>query len=154
MNWNPVEYNTGEDARYGMAGQPGMDQMQMHRGAGFTIPDNIRADIILKDQEGWEVEEIIEMGYPSDVVSQVLVESKVEGRNPAGPTPTMKFPQGKELAGTYPTSPSGDIAKSFENAAPQPKMQMPMQGIMNPPPQQPPQDPRMMDIMNPRFNRY
>ena len=152
MNWGSPTYFTGQDARYGMASQPGVDEMQMHRGAGFTIPDKVRADIILKDQEGWEVEEIIATGLPGDVVSQVLMESKVEGRNPAGATPTMKFPQGKSVAGTEPTPPSGSFASTMQKNLAENQTNMRAIGnLMNP---QPPQDPRMMDVMNPRFNRY
>ena len=42
MNWNT----------------PGMDEMQMHRGAGFTVPDDIREQIITMDAQGMEVEDI------------------------------------------------------------------------------------------------
>tara|TARA_B100000749_G_scaffold19393_1_gene14444 strand:+ start:1307 stop:1690 length:384 start_codon:yes stop_codon:yes gene_type:complete len=127
MNWNT----------------PGVDEMQMHRGGGFLIPDEIREQIITMDAQGMEVEDIIGMGMPEDVVSQVLIESKVEGRNPAQAMQPMKFPQGQSMAGNYPSSPQDEIAKSF-NTEMTPQQQMPQQA----------QDPRMMDIMNPRFNRY
>ena len=152
MNWGSPTYFTGQDARYGMASQPGVDEMQMHRGAGFTIPDKVRADIILKDQEGWEVEEIIATGLPGDVVSQVLMESKVEGRPPAGATPTMKLPQGMSVAGTETTRLPDSFADMMkENLAENQTNMRAIGNLMNP---QPPQDPRMMDVMNPRFNRY
>ena len=125
---------------------PGVDEMQMHRGAGYTIPDEIREQIITMDAQGMEVEDIIGMGMPEDVVSQVLIENKVEGRNPAQAMQPMKFPTGQSLAGKYPTSPQDEIAKSFSTEMMQ---AMPQQQMA----QQVP-DPREMDIMNPRFNRY
>ena len=130
MNWNT----------------PGVDEMQMHRGAGFTIPDEIREQIITMDARGMEVEDIIGMGIPGDVVSQVLIESKVEGRNPAKAMKPMKFPQGESLAGKYPSSPPDAIEGSFssEMMRTMPQAQMTQQAP----------DPRMMDIMNPRANRY
>ena len=152
MNWGSPTYFTGQDARHGMASQPGVDEMRMHRGAGFTIPDKIRADIILKDQEGWEVEDIIETGYPSDVVSQVLMESKVEGRNPAGATPTMKFPQGKSVAGTETTRLPDSFADMMkENLAENQTNMRAIGNLMNP---QPAPDPTRRDILNPNFNKY
>jgi len=117
---------------------PGVDEMQMHRGAGFTIPDEIREQIITMDAQGMEVEDIIGMGMPEDVVSQVLIESKVEGRNPAQAMQPMKFPQGQSMAGKYTTSPPDAIEESFSAE------------MMRSMPQQA-QDPRMMeDIFNPR----
>ena len=136
-----------------MASEPGIDEMQMHRGAGFTIPDKVREDIILKDQEGWEVEDIIATGLPGDVVSQVLMESKVEGRNPAGATRTMRFPQGKSVAGTEPTQPSDSFANTMqENLA---KNQFKMRAVgnlMNPQPPQAPQNPIFGEIFNPNHD--
>ena len=122
---------------------PGVDEMQMHRGAGFTIPDEIREQIITMDAQGMEVEDIIGMGIPEDVVSQVLIENKVEGRNPAQAMQPMKFPTGQSLAGKYPTSPQDEIARSFSTEM-TPQQQRP----------QPMQDPTMGDIMNPNFNKY
>ena len=139
MNWNT----------------PGMDEMQMHRGAGFTVPDEIREQIITMDAQGMEVEDIIGMGIPEDVVSQVLIESKVEGRNPAKAMQPMKFPQGQSLAptnGQYNTS--DDLADSLrgqqqDNSEMMRSMSQAFQGQP-----QPMQDPRMGDIMNPHANKY
>jgi hypothetical protein len=158
MNWGSPTYNTGQDSSHGMAGQPGMDQMQQHRGAGFTIPDEIREQIITMDAQGMEVTEIIEMGIPSDVVSQVLTESKVEGRNPAQAMQPMKFPQGQSMAHKYPSSPPDEIAKSFaDNQQDNSELMRGMSQAFEEQPRQQPQemqDPRMMDLMNPRANRY
>ena len=135
---------------------PGVDEMQMHRGAGYTIPDEIREQIITMDAQGMEVEDIIGMGMPEDVVSQVLIESKVEGRNPAQAMQPMKFPQGQSMAGKYPSSPQDEIGKSFNKqlyqdiGTPHEMPTTPSGGAA----MYPMQDPREMDIMNPRFNRY
>jgi hypothetical protein len=140
MNWNT----------------PGVDEMQMHRGAGFTVPDEIREQIITMDAQGMEVEDIIGMGISEDVVSQVLIENKVEGRNPAQAMQPMKFPTGQSMAGKYPSSPQDEIGKSFNKqlyqdiGTPREMPTTPSGGAAT----YPMQDPREMDIMNPRFNRY
>ena len=157
MNWGSPTYNTGQDSSYGMAGQPGMDQMQQHRGAGFTVPDEIREQIITMDAQGMEVEDIIAMGIPNDVVSQVLVESKVEGRNPAKAMQPMKFPQGQSMAPKYPSSPPDAIESIVAQQQGNSDMMRGMSEVFQEQPRQQPQqmqDPRMMDIMNPRANRY
>ena len=139
MNWNT----------------PGMDEMQMHRGAGFTVPDEIREQIITMDAQGMEVEDIIGMGIPEDVVSQVLIESKVEGRNPAKAMQPMKFPQGQSMAPTYGQyNTPDDLADSMrgqqqDNSEMMRSMSQAFQGQP-----QPMQDPRMGDIMNPHANKY
>ena len=141
MNWNT----------------PGMDEMQMHRGAGFTVPDEIREQIITMDAQGMEVEDIIAMGIPNDVVSQVLVESKVEGRNPAKAMQPMRFPAGESMAPKYPSSPPDAIESIVAQQQGNSGMMRGMSEVFQEQPRQQPQqmqDPRMMDIMNPRANRY
>ena len=133
---------------------PGVDAMRMFRGTGFTIPDEIRAQVIEMDIMGYEIEDMVETGLPFDVVAQVLRDNKVEGRNPATAMKPMKFPQGKSMAPRYPASPPDDIGSSLNQEAKQKSdmMQSMSQAFSQRP--QPPQDPRMMDVMNPRFNQY
>jgi|TARA_Y100000296_G_scaffold81044_1_gene107406 hypothetical protein len=133
---------------------PGVDAMRMFRGTGFTIPDEIRAQVIEMDVMGYEIEDMVETGLPYDVVAQVLRDNKVEGRNPATAMKPMKFPQGKSMAPRYPASPPDDIGNSMSAEAKQKSdvMQSMSQAFAQRP--QPVQDPRVMDVMNPRFNRY
>ena len=95
---------------------PGVDAMRMFRGTGFTIPDEIRAQVIEMDIMGYEIEDMVETGLPFDVVAQVLRDNKVEGRNPATAMKPMKFPQGKSMAPRYPASPDGDIDNTISMA--------------------------------------
>ena len=133
---------------------PGADEMKMFRGTGFTIPDEIRAQVIEMDIMGYEIEDMVETGLPFDVVAQVLRDNKVEGRNPATAMKPMKFPQGKSMAPRYPASPPDDIGNSMSAEAKQKSdmMQSMSQAFAQRP--QPVQDPRVMDVMNPRFNQY
>ena len=133
---------------------PGVDAMRMFRGTGFTIPDEIRAQVIEMDIMGYEIEDMVETGLPYDVVAQVLRDNKVEGRTPATPMKPMKFPQGKSMAPRYPASPPDDIGNSMSAEAKQKSdmMQSMSQAFAQRP--QPVQDPRVMDVMNPRFNQY
>ena len=133
---------------------PGVDAMRMFRGTGFTIPDEIRAKVIEMDIMGYEIEDMVETGLPFDVVAQVLRDNKVEGRNPATAMKPMKFPQGKSMAPRYPASPPDDIGNSMSAEAKQKSdmMQSMSQAFAQRP--QPVQDPRVMDVMNPRFNQY
>lgn len=133
---------------------PGVDAMRMFRGTGFTIPDEIRAQVIEMDIMGYEIEDMVETGLPFDVVAQVLRDNKVEGRNPATAMKPMKFPQGKSMAPRYPASPPDDIGNSMSAEAKQKSdmMQSMSQAFAQRP--QPVQDPRVMDVMNPRFNQY
>ena len=133
---------------------PGVDAMRMFRGTGFTIPDEIRAQVIEMDIMGYEIEDMVETGLPFDVVAQVLRDNKVEGRNPATAMKPMKFPQGKRMAPRYPASPPDDIGNSMSAEAKQKSdmMQSMSQAFAQRP--QPVQDPRVMDVMNPRFNQY
>ena len=133
---------------------PGVDAMRMFRGTGFTIPDEIRAQVIEMDIMGYEIEDMVETGLPYDVVAQVLRDNKVEGRNPATAMKPMKFPQGKSMAPRYPASPPDDIGNSMSAEAKQKSdmMQSMSQAFAQSP--QPVQDPRGMDVMNPRFNQY
>ena len=133
---------------------PGVDAMRMFRGTGFTIPDEIRAQVIEMDIMGYEIEDMVETGLPYDVVAQVLRDNKVEGRNPATAMKPMKFPQGKSMAPRYPASPPDDIGNSMSAEAKQKSdmMQSMSQAFAQRP--QPAQDPRVMDVMNPRFNQY
>lgn len=133
---------------------PGVDAMRMFRGTGFTIPDEIRAQVIEMDIMGYEIEDMVETGLPYDVVAQVLRDNKVEGRNPATAMKPMKFPQGKSMAPRYPASPPDDIGNSMSAEAKQKSdmMQSMSQAFAQRP--QPVQDPRVMDVMNPRFNQY
>ena len=133
---------------------PGVDAMRMFRGTGFTIPDEIRAQVIEMDVMGYEIEDMVETGLPYDVVAQVLRDNKVEGRNPATAMKPMKFPQGKSMAPRYPASPPDDIGNSMSAEAKQKSdmMQSMSQAFAQRP--QPVQDPRVMDVMNPRFNQY
>ena len=133
---------------------PGVDAMRMFRGTGFTIPDEIRAQVIEMDIMGYEIEDMVETGLPYDVVAQVLRDNKVEGRNPATAMKPMKFPQGKSMAPSYPASPPDDIGNSMSAEAKQKSdmMQSMSQAFAQRP--QPVQDPRVMDVMNPRFNQY
>ena len=132
---------------------PGVDAMRMFRGTGFTIPDEIRAQVIEMDIMGYEIEDMVETGLPYDVVAQVLRDNKVEGRNPATAMKPMKFPQGKSMAPRYPASPPDDIGNSMSAEAKQKSdmMQSMSQAFAQRP--QPVQDPRVMDVMNPRFNQ-
>ena len=140
MNWNT----------------PSVGEMQMHSAGGFTIPDEIREQIITMDAQGMEVEDIIGMGMPEDVVSQVLIENKTEGRNPAQAMQPMKFPQGQSMAGNYPSSPQDEIRKSFNKqlyqdiGTPHEMPTTPSGGAA----MYPMQDSTRMDIMNPNFNKY
>ena len=133
---------------------PGVDHMRMIRGTDFTIPDEIRAQVIEMDIMGYEIEDMVETGLPYDVVAQVLRDNKVEGRNPATAMKPMKFPQGKSMAPRYPASPPDDIGNSMSAEAKQKSdmMQSMSQAFAQRP--QPVQDPRVMDVMNPRFNQY
>ena len=133
---------------------PSVDAMRMFRGTGFTIPDEIRAQVIEMDIMGYEIEDMVETGLPFDVVAQVLRDNKVEGRNPATAMKPMKFPQGKSMAPRYPASPPDDIGNSMSAEAKQKSdmMQSMSQAFAQRP--QPVQDPRVMDVMNPRFNQY
>ena len=133
---------------------PGVDAMRMFRGTGFTIPDEIRAQVIEIDIMGYEIDDMVETGLPYDVVAQVLRDNKVEGRNPATAMKPMKFPQGKSMAPRYPASPPDDIGNSMSAEAKQKSdmMQSMSQAFAQRP--QPVQDPRVMDVMNPRFNQY
>ena len=133
---------------------PGADEMKMFRGTGFTIPDEIRAQVIEMDIMGYEIEDMVETGLPFDVVAQVLRDNKVEGRNPATAMKPMKFPQGKSMAPRYPASPPDDIGNSMSAEAKQKSdmMQSMSQAFAQRP--QPVQDTRVMDVMNPRFNQY
>ena len=133
---------------------PGVDAMRMFRGTGFTIPDDSRAQVIEMDIMGYEIEDMVETGLPYDVVAQVLRDNKVEGRNPATAMKPMKFPQGKSMAPRYPASPPDDIGNSMSAEAKQKSdmMQSMSQAFAQRP--QPVQDPRVMDVMNPRFNQY
>ena len=133
---------------------PGVDAMRMFRGTGFTIPDEIRAQVIEMDIMGYEIEDMVETGLPYDVVAQGLRDNKVEGRNPATAMKPMKFPQGKSMAPRYPASPPDDIGNSMSAEAKQKSdmMQSMSQAFAQRP--QPVQDPRVMDVMNPRFNQY
>ena len=133
---------------------PGVDAMRMFRGTGFTIPDEIRAQVIEMDIMGYEIEDMVETGLPYDVVAQVLRDNKVEGRNPATAMKPMKFPQGKSMAPRYPASPPDDIGNSMSAESKQKSdmMQSMSQAFAQRP--QPVQDPRVMDVMNPRFNQY
>ena len=133
---------------------PGVDAMRMFRGTGFTIPDEIRAQVIEMDIMGYEIEDMVETGLPFDVVAQVLRDNKVEGTNPAPAMKPMKFPQGKSMAPRYPASPPDDIGNSMSAEAKQKSdmMQSMSQAFAQRP--QPVQDPRVMDVMNPRFNQY
>ena len=133
---------------------PGVDAMRMFRGTGFTIPDEIRAQVIEMDIMGYEIEDMVETGLPFDVVAQVLRDNKVEGRNPATAMKPMKFPQGKSMAPRYPASRPDDIGNSMSAEAKQKSdmMQSMSQAFAQRP--QPVQDPRVMDVMNPRFNQY
>jgi len=133
---------------------PGVDAMRMFRGTGFTIPDDIREQVIEMDVMGYEIEDMVETGLPYDVVAQVLRDNKVEGRNPATAMKPMKFPQGKSMAPRYPASPPDDIGNSMSAEAKQKSdmMQSMSQAFAQRP--QPVQDPRVMDVMNPRFNQY
>lgn len=133
---------------------PGVDAMRMFRGTGFTIPDEIRAQVIEMDIMGYEIEDMVETGLPYDVVAQVLRDNKVEGRNPATAMKPMKFPQGKSMAPRYPASPPDDIGNSMSAEAKQKSdmmqsMSQAIQGQL-----QPMQDTRMGDIMNPHSNKY
>jgi len=135
---------------------PGADEMKMFRGTGFTIPDEIRAQVIEMDVMGYEIEDMVETGLPFDVVAQVLRDNKIEGRNPATAMKPMKFPQGKSMAPRYPASPSGDIDKTISMSA-EAKQKSDMMQSMSQAIQgqlQPMQDTRMGDIMNPRANTY
>ena len=133
---------------------PCVDAKRMFRGTGFTIPDEIRAQVIEMDIMGYEIEDMVETGLPYDVVAQVLRDNKVEGRNPATAMKPMKFPQGKSMAPRYPASPPDDIGNSMSAEAKQKSdmMQSMSQAFAQRP--QPVQDPRVMDVMNPRFNQY
>ena len=133
---------------------PGVEALRMFRGTGFTIPDEIRAQVIEMDIMGYEIEDMVETGLPFDVVAQVLRDNKVEGRNPATAMKPMKFPQGKSMAPRYPASPPDDIGNSMSAEAKQKSdmMQSMSQAFAQRP--QPVQDPRVMDVMNPRFNQY
>ena len=133
---------------------PGVDAMRMFRSTGFTIPDEIRAQVIEMDIMGYEIEDMVETGLPFDVVAQVLRDNKVEGRNPATAMKPMKFPQGKSMAPRYPASPPDDIGNSMSAEAKQKSdmMQSMSQAFAQRP--HPVQDPRVMDVINPRFNQY
>ena len=133
---------------------PGVYAFLIFGWTGFTSPDRIRALLIEMDIMGYEIEDMVETGLPFDVVAQVLRDNKVEGRNPATARKPMKCPQGKSMAPRYPASPPDDIGNSMSAEAKQKSdmMQSMSQAFAQRP--QPVQDPRVMDVMNPRFNQY
>jgi hypothetical protein len=68
-----------------MSGQMKVVQEEM------TIPDDVREQIISMSATGMQVDEIIEMGIPQEMVQKVLIDSKVQGRNPKQAMEPMPF---------------------------------------------------------------
>ena len=62
-------------------GFPGVDDMQRHRGTGYTVPDAARQDIMGGHDAGRDYGYEGSGQYPPDVVDRVLIEEQMRRRN-------------------------------------------------------------------------
>jgi len=102
---------------------PGIDAMRMFRGGGFEIPDEIREQIIVMDAQGMDIEDMVEMGIPYDVIGPALRDSKVEGRNPKRAMQPMPFKSGMSMQPGAPGEPPDDLAMELMNPLRRTQMQ-------------------------------
>jgi hypothetical protein len=72
-------------------GFPGVDDMQHHRGAGYTVPDAARRDIMAGHDAGRDYGYEGPGQYPDDVVHRVLTEERARRRNMAMPGSPVNY---------------------------------------------------------------
>lgn len=74
------------------AGQfPTQDDMQRHRGSGYTVPDAARRDIMSGHDAGRDYGYEGPGQYPADVVDRVLIEEEMRRRNRAMPGSPVNY---------------------------------------------------------------
>jgi hypothetical protein len=72
-------------------GFPGVDDMQHHRGVGYTVPDAARRDIMAGHDAGRDYGYEGPGQYPDDVVHRVLTEERARRRNMAMPGSPVNY---------------------------------------------------------------
>jgi|TARA_Y100000310_G_C20650300_1_gene799046 hypothetical protein len=74
------------------AGQfPTQDDMQRHRGSGYTVPDAVRRGIMSGHDAGRDYGYEGPGQYPADVVDRVLIEEEMRRRNRAMPGSPVNY---------------------------------------------------------------
>ena len=72
-------------------GFPGVDDMQRHRGTGYTVPDAARRDIMGGYDAGRDYGYEGPGQYPADVVDRVLIEEQMRRRNRTMPGSPVNY---------------------------------------------------------------
>ena len=72
-------------------GFPGVDDMQRHRGTGYTVPDAARQDIMAGHDAGRDYGYEGPGQYPADVVDRVLIEEQMRRRNRTMPGSPVNY---------------------------------------------------------------
>ena len=72
-------------------GFPGVDDMQRHRGTGYTVPDAARRHIMGAHDAGRDYGYEGSDPYPPDVVDRVLIEEQMRRRNRTMPGSPVNY---------------------------------------------------------------
>jgi hypothetical protein len=72
-------------------GFPGVDDMQRHRGTGYTVPGDVRQDIMGGHDAGRDYGYEGPGQYPADVVDRVLIEEQMRRRNRTMPGSPVNY---------------------------------------------------------------